>query len=63
MTKKQIEKMRNYLTAIMEQVRMISHYGVLLEQRKKGLEEIEAQVLQIRNILKDEKKRVEKKSG
>ena len=63
MTNYQIEKMRNCLTAIVEQVRMISHYGALIEQRKKGLEKIEGQVLQIRDILKDEKKRLEKKSG
>ncbi|GAI72816.1 unnamed protein product [marine sediment metagenome] len=42
---------------------MLSYYGTLLEQRKSRLKEIEGRVLQIRDILKDEKKRLQKKSG
>jgi len=63
MTNFQIEKIRDCLAAILEQVKMLSYYGSLLEQRKPRLEKIEGQVLQIRDILKDEKKALKKKSG
>ncbi|MQY58134.1 MAG: hypothetical protein GH144_00800 [Clostridia bacterium] len=63
MTNQQINKIRDCLAAILEQVEMLSYYGALLEQRKLRLEEIEGRILQIRDILKDEKKRLQKKSG
>ena len=62
MTNRQIGKIRDCLAAILEQVEMLSYYGALLEQRKPRLEQIESRVLQIRDVLKDEKKRLEKKS-
>ncbi|MQY58919.1 MAG: hypothetical protein GH144_04835 [Clostridia bacterium] len=63
MTNRQIGKIRDCLAAIWEQVEMLSYYGSLLEQRKPRLEEIEGRVLQIRDILKDEKKGLEERSG
>jgi len=63
MTNQQIEKIRDCLAAILEQVETLFYYGILLEERKSGLEEIEGRVLRIRGILKDEKKRLRKKSG
>lgn len=63
MTNYQIEKIRDCLAIILEQVEMLSYYGILLEQRKLRLEKIEGRVLQIRDILKDEKKVLRKKSG
>jgi len=63
MTNYQIKKIRDYLAAILEQVEMLSYYGSLLEQRKPRLEKIEGRVLRIRDILKDEKKALGKKSG
>ncbi len=60
MTDQQIGKIRNCLTAILDQVEMLSYYGVLVEQRKERLEEIEGRVLRIRDILKAEKKRLKK---
>jgi hypothetical protein len=63
MTNQQINKIRDYLAVILEQVKMLSYYGILLEQRKPRLEKIEGRVLQIRDILKDEKKALKKKSG
>lgn len=63
MTNYQVEKIGDHLAVILEQIEMLSYYGVLLEQRKPRLEEIEGQVLQIRDILKDEKKALGKKSG
>jgi len=61
MTNRQIGKIRNCLAAILEQVKMLFYYGALLEQRKLRLEKIEGRVLQIRDILKDEKKALKKK--
>ena len=63
MTNQQIEKIWNCLAAILEQVEMLSYYGSLLEQRKERLEEVKGRVLRIRDILKDEKKGLEEKSG
>jgi hypothetical protein len=63
MTNQQINKIRDCLAAILEQAEMLSYYGALLEQRKPRLEEIEGRVLRIRDVLKDEKKRLEEKSG
>ena len=63
MTNQQIEKIRNCLITILEQVEMLLCYGTLLEQRKQRLEEIKGRVLQIRDVLKDEKKRLKKKSS
>ena len=63
MTNRQIEKIWDCLVAILEQVEMLSYYGVLLEQRKSRLERIEGRVLRIRDILKGEKKVLGKKSG
>ncbi len=63
MTNWRIGKIRDCLAAILVQVKMLSYYGALLEQRKPRLEEIEGRVLQIRDVLKDEKKRLQKKSG
>ncbi len=63
MTNRQIGKIRDCLAAILDQAEMLSYYGALLEQRKPRLEEIEGRVLRIRDILKDEKKGLEKKSG
>ncbi|TET25049.1 MAG: hypothetical protein E3J76_01940 [Candidatus Aminicenantes bacterium] len=63
MTNQQVEKIGDHLAVILEQIEMLSYYGVLLEQRKPRLEEIEGQVLQIRDILKEEKKALGKKSG
>jgi len=62
MTNYQIEKIRDCLAVILEQVEMLFYYGVLLEQLKPRLEKIEGRVLQIRDILKDEKKALKKKS-
>jgi hypothetical protein len=63
MTNRQIEKIRNCLVAILEQVEMLSYYGILLEQRKERLEQIKDRVLRIRDILKAEKKVLGKESG
>ncbi len=63
MTNQQIKKIWNCLAAILEQVEMLSYYGSLLEQRKERLEEVKGRVLRIRDILKDEKKGLEKRSG
>ncbi|GAI72410.1 unnamed protein product [marine sediment metagenome] len=63
MTNQQINKVWNCLAAILDQVEMLSYYGSLLEQRKLRLEKIEGRVLWIRDILKDEKKALGKKSG
>ena len=63
MTNQQIEKIRDCLVAILEQVEMLFYYGSLLEQRKERLEEIKGRVLRIRDILKAEKKGLEGKSG
>jgi len=63
MTNQQIEKIRDCLAAILEQVEMLFYYGSLLEQRKERLEEIKGRVLRIRDILKAEKKGLEGKSG
>ena len=63
MTNQQIEKIRDCLAAILEQVKMLLYYGSLLEQRKERLEEIKRRVLRIRDILKAEKKGLEEKSG
>jgi hypothetical protein len=60
MTNRQIGKIRNCLAAILDQVKMLSYYGSLLEQRKLRLEKIEGRVLRIRDILKNEKKRLQK---
>ena len=62
MTNYQIEKIRDCLAVILEQVEMLFYYGVLLEQLKPRLEKIEGRVLQIRDILKGEKKALKKKS-
>jgi len=62
MTNWRIEKIGNCLAIILEQVEMLFYYGILLEERKSGLEEIEGRVLQIRDILKEEKKALRKKS-
>lgn len=51
MTNQQIEKIRDCLAAILEQVEMLSYYGSLLEQRKERLEEIKGRVLRIEKIL------------
>ena len=51
MTNQQIEKIRDCLAAILEQVEMLSYYGALLEQRKERLEEVKRQVLEIKDIL------------
>ena len=48
MTNQQIEKIRNCL----EQLKMLSYYGALLEQRKERLEEIKGRVLRIKDILR-----------
>ncbi|GAI94678.1 unnamed protein product [marine sediment metagenome] len=61
MTNQQIEKIRDCLAVILEQVKMLFYYGILLEQRKPRLEKIEGRVLRIRDILKEEKKRLEEK--
>jgi len=63
MTNYQIEKIWDCLVVILEQVEMLFYYDTLLKQRKLRLEKIEGQVLQIRDILKDEKKVLGKKSG
>ncbi|MBA7530046.1 hypothetical protein ES705_22249 [subsurface metagenome] len=63
MTKKQIEKIRDCLAAILEQVEMLFYYGTLLEQRKERSEEVKSRVLRIRDMLKAEKKELEEKSG
>jgi len=63
MTNYQIEKIRDCLAVILEQVEMLSYYESLLEQRKPRLEKIEGRTLQIRDILKEEKKKLRKKSG
>lgn len=63
MTNYQVEKIRDCLATILEQVKMLSYYGALLEQRKERLEEIKRRVLRIRDILKAEKKGLEEKSG
>jgi uncharacterized protein YxjI len=53
MTDQQIEKIRHCLTAILDQVEMLSYYGALLEQRKKRLEQVKRQVLEIKDILRE----------
>ena len=63
MSNRQIAKIRDCLAAILEQAKMLSYYGALLEQRKPRLEEIEGRVLRIRDILKEEKKALGKRSG
>ncbi len=63
MTNYQIGKIRDCLAVILDQVKMLSYYGALVEQRKERLEKIEGRVLWIRDILKDEKKALKKKSG
>jgi len=63
MTNKQINKIRDCLVVILEQVEMLSYYGILLEQRKPRLEKIEGRALRIRDILKNEKKGLEERSG
>jgi len=63
MTNYQIEKIRDCVAAILEQVEMLFYYESLLEQRKPRLEKIEGRTLQIRDILKDEKKALKKKLG
>jgi len=52
MTNQQIEKIRHCLTAILEQVEMLSYYGALPEQRKERLKEVKHQVLEIKDILR-----------
>ncbi|GAI78716.1 unnamed protein product, partial [marine sediment metagenome] len=63
MTNYRIEKIQDCLATILEQVEMLFYYDTLLKQRKLRLEKIEGRVLQIRDILKDEKKVFGKKSG
>jgi len=52
MTNEQINKIWECLAAIREQVKKLSYYGALLDQRRERLKEVKRRVLQIEKILK-----------